>query len=109
MAKLNGRGRGQVRGLDKERGGSQNVITQMDQMVQEEMTGNYASLSPVGLQGPLQACEPVIHTISWSRIRVVLHPTEGKLRASERAHGLPTVTQQVQGRDRSRAPKALTP
>lgn len=30
------------------------------------------------LQGPLQACEPVIDTISWSGIRVIAHPADGE-------------------------------
>ena len=41
-------GKGLVRGLDNDSGGSQNVITQMGQMVPEEMTCNYACLSPLG-------------------------------------------------------------
>ena len=44
---------GVIRGLDNERGGGQNVIIQMDQMVQGKKTWNCESLSPVGPTGSL--------------------------------------------------------
>lgn len=63
-------------------------------------------LSPVGPTGPFTACGPVADTISWSGIRAIPHSADGKLSASELAHGLSTITQQVQGKCRMRASKA---
>lgn len=100
-------GRAEQMGLDNERGCSQNVITQMDQIDSARKEAVTVYVCPLwDLQGPLQAYEPVTDPISWSGIRVIPTLLMEKPSASERAHSLSIITQQVQGKDRIRASKA---
>lgn len=97
MGRAKWKRKGDDRGLDNDRGGSQNVITQ---------TTWCERRWPVimGLHGSqAQACEPVTHTVSLGDIRFIHHPADGDTKSQWKRSFL--VTQQVQGTGRIKASK----
>lgn len=58
------------------------------------------------LQGPLQACKPITHVISWGRIRVIPHSANGETKRQWKDSWPVHYQQEVQGKDRITASNA---